>query len=156
MFDFILLFAPLQPSHCVGSFVFGFGISFFGGFQHPPVDGHSQASCDFCAALLHDLIPISTSTSLFYFSYCLSLGQTVIYTILGSLCICENWYKFNIFGTRAAFSVGTCCLFTVLTIIPLIRGVQVPGPRVNGGSSGHLLLGVSVTVSSWGLCWAKK
>ena len=47
--DLILWFAPLQPSHCVGSFVFGFGVSFFGGFQHPPGDGHSPANCDFCA-----------------------------------------------------------------------------------------------------------
>ena len=30
-------------------FVFGCGVSFFGGFQHPPVNGCSTASCDFDA-----------------------------------------------------------------------------------------------------------
>jgi len=37
-FDFMLI-VPL--------FVFGCGVSFFGGFQHPPVDGGSTVSCDF-------------------------------------------------------------------------------------------------------------
>ena len=31
------------------SFAFGHGVSFFGGFQCPPVDGWSTASCDFGA-----------------------------------------------------------------------------------------------------------
>ena len=44
-FDFIVIVA-LLPS-CCGFFVFGRGISFFGRFQHPPVDGCSTTSCDF-------------------------------------------------------------------------------------------------------------
>ena len=38
----------LLPSCCGFFFVFGCGVSFFGGFQHPPV-GCSTASCDFGA-----------------------------------------------------------------------------------------------------------
>ena len=45
-FDFIVI-VPLLPSHC--SFFFVFGVSFFSGFQHPPVNGCSTASCNLCA-----------------------------------------------------------------------------------------------------------
>ena len=49
-FDFIVL-ALLLPSGCSFIFVFGHGVSSFffliDGFQHPPVDGCSTASCDF-------------------------------------------------------------------------------------------------------------
>ena len=44
-FDFSMI-TPLLLSHCGFSFVFGCGLSFFGGFQHPPVDDHSTTSCD--------------------------------------------------------------------------------------------------------------
>ena len=47
-FDFIV-FAPLLPSCCSFFFVFGRGISFFGGFQCPSVNGYSTASCNFGA-----------------------------------------------------------------------------------------------------------
>ena len=38
---------PLLPSCWGFSFVFGCGVSFFGGIQHSPVDGCSAASCNF-------------------------------------------------------------------------------------------------------------
>ena len=45
-FDFIVI-APLLPSHCTFSFVFGCGVSiFFGEFQCLPVDDRSAVSCD--------------------------------------------------------------------------------------------------------------
>ena len=44
-FDFTVI-APLLPSHCGFSFVFGFGVSFFGEFQCLPVDDCPAASCD--------------------------------------------------------------------------------------------------------------
>ena len=44
-FDFIVI-APFLPSHCSFSFVFGRGVSLFGRFQHPPVDGCSTGSCN--------------------------------------------------------------------------------------------------------------
>ena len=44
-FDFIVI-VSLLPS-CCGFFVFGCGVSFFGRFQHPTVDGCSTASFDF-------------------------------------------------------------------------------------------------------------
>ena len=47
-FDFIVV-APLLWSCGSFSFVFERGASFFGGFQHPPVNGYSTASCDFRA-----------------------------------------------------------------------------------------------------------
>ena len=47
-FDFIMI-ASLLPSDWGFFFVFGRGVSFFGGFQHPPVDGCSTASCNFGA-----------------------------------------------------------------------------------------------------------
>ena len=40
---FFLTIVPLLPSYC-GFFVIGCGTSFFGGFQHPPVDGCLTAS----------------------------------------------------------------------------------------------------------------
>ena len=45
--EFIMI-VPLRPSRC-SFFVFGYGVSLFGGFQCPPVDGCSTASCDFVA-----------------------------------------------------------------------------------------------------------
>ena len=39
--------APLLLSCCNFSFALGCGVSFFGGFQHSPVDDCSAASCDF-------------------------------------------------------------------------------------------------------------
>ena len=45
-FDFIMV-ASLLLSHCGSSFVFGYGVSFFGGFQHPPVGGCSTTTCSF-------------------------------------------------------------------------------------------------------------
>ena len=45
-FDFNII-APLLSTHCGFSFVLGYVESFFGGFQHPPVEGCSVASCDF-------------------------------------------------------------------------------------------------------------
>ena len=47
-FDLIMI-VPLLQSCCGFSFVFGYGVSFFGGFQHLPVDGWSTASCSFGA-----------------------------------------------------------------------------------------------------------
>ena len=47
-FDFIMIM-PLLLSHCSFFFVFGCGVSFLGGFQHPPVDGYSTASYNFGA-----------------------------------------------------------------------------------------------------------
>ena len=47
-FDFIVI-VPLLPSCCSFLPVFGCGISFFGRFQHPSVDGYSTASCNFGA-----------------------------------------------------------------------------------------------------------
>ena len=47
-FDFIMI-VPLLPSYCGFFFVFGHRVSFFCGFQHPLVDGHSIASYNFDA-----------------------------------------------------------------------------------------------------------
>ena len=49
-FVFIVI-APLLLSSCSFFFVFGLKLSFFGGFQHPPVDGCSIASCNFGALI---------------------------------------------------------------------------------------------------------
>ena len=46
-FDFIVI-VPLLLSGC-GFFIFGHGVSFFGRFQHPPIDDHSTVSFDFGA-----------------------------------------------------------------------------------------------------------
>ena len=42
-----LIFAPFLLSSYSFAFVLGHGISFFAGFQCPPVNGYSAASCDF-------------------------------------------------------------------------------------------------------------
>ena len=49
-FDFIV-FAPVLPSCCSFFFDFGHGVSYFGGFQHLPVDGCSIVSWDFCGLI---------------------------------------------------------------------------------------------------------
>ena len=46
--EFIMI-VPLLPCHCGFFFVFGCGVSFFGGFQNLPIDGYSTASCNFGA-----------------------------------------------------------------------------------------------------------
>ena len=67
-FDFIMI-ATLLLSHCGSSFVLVCGVSFFGGFQCPPVDGGSTASSDFgalsederssfCSAILNESLVI--------------------------------------------------------------------------------------------------
>ena len=45
-FDFIVIVSHLL-SCCSFFFVFGCGVSYFVGFQCPPVDGCSTASCNF-------------------------------------------------------------------------------------------------------------
>ena len=48
LWDLILnAIASLIPSCWDFSFALGHGVSFFGGIQHPPIDGFSAASCDF-------------------------------------------------------------------------------------------------------------
>ena len=47
-FDFIGIM-PLLSSRCSFFFVSGCAVTFFGGFQHLPVDGCSTASCNFGA-----------------------------------------------------------------------------------------------------------
>ena len=42
----VIVIAPLLLSYCDFSFVLGCGLSFFGGFQHLPVNGYSKSSCD--------------------------------------------------------------------------------------------------------------
>ena len=49
-FDFIMI-VPLLLSCCGFFFVFRCGVSFFGEFQHPPLDGCSTASCNFGALI---------------------------------------------------------------------------------------------------------
>ena len=49
-FDFVMI-APLLLSHFSSPLSLDHAVSFFGGYQHPPVDGCSTTSCDFCAVL---------------------------------------------------------------------------------------------------------
>ena len=44
----LIVIVPLLLSHCSSFFVFGHGLFLFVGFQCPPVDGCSTASCNFC------------------------------------------------------------------------------------------------------------
>ena len=53
VWDFIMN-VPLLQSLCSFFFVFGHGVSSYGGFQHPPVDGCSIASCKFDAVAGRD------------------------------------------------------------------------------------------------------
>ena len=46
---YFIMIVPLLPSHCSFFFVFGHAVSFFGGFQCPPINGCSAASCNFGA-----------------------------------------------------------------------------------------------------------
>ena len=51
------------------------------------------------------------------------------------------WVQY-FFGMRAGFGLDTCCLFPqrVLAVIPLIGGVQVPGPCTLPGRWGQWLV----------------
>ena len=58
----------------------------------------------------------SASWFYFYFSYSVSLGETIIYYDLGRLFFYVrvslfSLHSFNIFGVTAVFSMDTCCLF---------------------------------------------
>ena len=89
----------------------------------------------------------SASSFYLYFSYSVSLGETLLspvvlegYLYVGvSLC---SLCGFNIFGARAVLSMDACCLFPqcVLAVIPLIGGVRmrwlVPGRGVLAGGGG--------------------
>ena len=46
---FLCVIVPLLPSHCGFFFVFGHGVSLFGGFLCPPIDYCSAARCSFGA-----------------------------------------------------------------------------------------------------------
>ena len=46
---YFIIIVPFLPSRCGFFFIFGHGVSFFGVFQHLPVNGCSTASCDFGA-----------------------------------------------------------------------------------------------------------
>ena len=64
VWDLILFyFRPLLPSRFGFFFVSGHRISFFGGFQHPPVNGYSIASCNFGVLARGDESCLSTSPS---------------------------------------------------------------------------------------------
>ena len=79
-FDFIVI-APLLPSHCSFSFVFGCGVSFlvsssvflwgifFGGFQCLPVDDCSSVSCDSSVLERDSSKMLSRSDEQTFFSY---------------------------------------------------------------------------------------
>ena len=100
----------------------------------------------------------STSSFYFYFIYFVSLGETTINCGLGGSFICGSILcslcGFNIFGSRAAFSMDACHLFpqSVLVII-FDTGLQMrgfmPSPGVlvsssnSGGPPGHMV-GVEV------------
>ena len=61
---YFITIVPLLPSHCVFSFVFGHGVSFFSGFQGPPVNGCSTASCNFCALAVMSARPSTLPSDL--------------------------------------------------------------------------------------------
>ena len=85
-FDFIVI-APLLPSHCGFSFVFGCGVS-FGEFQCLPVDDCSAVSCDFGA-----LARGSEHTS--FYSTILIQSQKSLYILLKLNCyqLRTGYYK---------------------------------------------------------------
>ena len=72
---------PLLLFHCGFSFVFGCGVSFFGGFQCFPVDGCSKASCNFGALaggderMSFDSTILNQSLETRYFNHCWSQFQ---------------------------------------------------------------------------------
>ena len=43
---YFIVIVPLLLSNCSFFFVFGYGVSFFGGFQYPPAYGCSTTSCN--------------------------------------------------------------------------------------------------------------
>ena len=79
--SFLFLSVPLLLSHCSFLFVFGHAVSFFGGFQHPPV-GCSTASCSFGAFMGGDTCTSFYSPilkwNLFSFLFSISLISALI------------------------------------------------------------------------------
>ena len=76
-----IVILPLLLFHCGFSFLFGCGVSFFGGFQCFPVDGCSIASCNFGALaggderMSFDSTILNQSLETRYFHHCLSQFQ---------------------------------------------------------------------------------
>ena len=65
-FDYIMI-AHLLLSHWSFSFVFECGVSFFGGFQFPPVHDCSNVSCDFVSLMsFYSTILTQTPWKIFY------------------------------------------------------------------------------------------
>ena len=83
-FDFIMIVHPLLS--CCGFFVFGHGISFFSGFQCPPVNGSSTANGNFGA---------------------LTGGneRTSFFTILNQTHVYFSFTQFNVWGINTCFSI---------------------------------------------------
>ena len=94
-FDFIVI-APLLPSCCGFFFVFGCGLSFFGGLQHPPVDGRAAAGSDFgalgdgneCTSFYSTILNQNTVLFFVFFSYKMF---TIFYFLLGKMALFELW-----------------------------------------------------------------
>ena len=116
----------LLPCHYSFLFVFGCGISFFGGFQHPSVNGCSTASCNFGAltgdehtsfysAILNQKFPI--------YSWC---------RLINSVCILSH-HSIRLFGY-----IYTCVKCThILSSEPLQSKSQ---PSDIPAISPHILL----------------
>ena len=115
--DFITI-VFLLLSHCDFFFVFGCGVSVFGGFQHPPVDGCSrvQNSCDFGALAGGDQYTPFHSTILnwkppvTYDFYCFLLYY---YTETSNIILnrsdeSKNPCLFNILGKSIQYFIINC------------------------------------------------
>ena len=80
-FDFTVI-APLLPSHCGFSFVFGCGVSFFGEFQCLPVDDCPAASCD------SGVLARGSESTCFYSTILVPNLKTDFFLILVFIAIC--------------------------------------------------------------------
>ena len=110
----------------------------------------------------------STSSFCLYFSYSVSLRETIIHCCFGGQFACGKisvslvWisfiylffclYRFNCFWHGCCFGLDACCLFPqcVLAIIPLIGSGQVHGPCVLLGRWGEWLA-PSTSTCLWSL-----
>ena len=139
--------APFLLSCCSFSFDLGYGVSFWGGFQHSPVDGCSAASCSFdvltgedertcfySAILKIDHFPFLECSE----SYQLSVwilahpGVPQIWTTTASDFLGEHFNFFNkvLVGTYLEFRFWSCILWPHPTPNFLPKVSSLTGPFV--------------------------
>ena len=122
-----IVIARLLLSHCCCCFVFWCGVAFFGGFQHPPADGCSKASCNlgalaggdeytpFYSAILNQMQSDFTFTTRYIHNWVLFLRLWLSLFIPSGAIFYSSLiaYLTPTYMGSSSFSVTSFCLFVL-------------------------------------------